>query len=179
MAQKALLVVDMLKDFIYPDGALHCGSAGQGIVPYTVELVGKFKAAQEPVILIMDAHSVDDNEFTRFPRHCVSGTRGAELIDELDAQLKGYERVLKIPKTRFSGFYHTDLEHFLEDLSPAEIHVVGVCTNICVLYTVEELRNRDYMTIVHAGGVASFDEDAHRWALAQMKTVLGAEVKSA
>jgi nicotinamidase/pyrazinamidase len=44
------------------------------------------------------------------------------------------------------------------------------------MYTVEELRNRDIKTIVYKKGVASFDEEAHKFALNQMKAVLGAEV---
>ena len=30
---KALIVIDMLEDFIAPDGKLTCGPAGQAIVP--------------------------------------------------------------------------------------------------------------------------------------------------
>ncbi|HAG08307.1 MAG TPA: cysteine hydrolase, partial [Desulfotomaculum sp.] len=52
----------------------------------------------------------------------------------------------------------------------------GVCTNICVLYTVEELCNRDYKVVVYRQGVASFDLQAHNWALVQMESVLGAKV---
>ena len=81
-----------------------------------------------------------------------------------------------MPKTRYSGFFRTGLSKILEDLQPEAVHVVGVCTNICVLYTVEELRNRDYRAIVYQKGVASFDEEAHRWALKQMQAVLGVEL---
>jgi len=41
---------------------------------------------------------------------------------------------------------------------------------------VESLRNRDYTVRVHKQGVASFDDEAHEFALKQMETVLGAEV---
>lgn len=176
MPEKVLLVIDMLKDFVAPDGALTCGEAARGIVPFVADQVKEFMAANLPVIFIMDAHDPEDLEFQRFPRHCVFGTPGAELIDELRALTEEYPFAIKVPKTRYSGFFRTNLSNILSDLEPKEVHVVGVCTNICVLYTVEELANRDYRTIVHQNGVASFDQEAHRWALAQMKSVLGAEV---
>ncbi|MEW6424333.1 MAG: isochorismatase family cysteine hydrolase [Bacillota bacterium] len=176
MPDKVLMVIDMLKDFIEPDGALTCGEAARRIVPFVVARVKEFSDQNLPVIFIMDAHDPEDLEFKRFPRHCVFGTPGAELIEELRVLVAEYPFAIKVPKTRFSGFFRTNLGSILTDLEPAEVHVVGVCTNICVLYTVEELANRDYRTIVYANGVASFDQEAHRWALAQMKSVLGAEV---
>ena len=57
-----------------------------------------------------------------------------------------------------------------------EVSVVGVCTNICVFFTVEELCNRDKRVVVYREGVASFDEAAHAFALQQMESVLGAQV---
>jgi len=39
------------------------------------------------------------------------------------------------------------------------------------------LRNRDYSVVVHRNGVASFDKKAHEFTLAQMKDVLGAEIR--
>ncbi|AEG15055.1 isochorismatase hydrolase [Desulfofundulus kuznetsovii DSM 6115] len=176
MSRNVLIVIDMLKDFIDADGALNCGEKGREIVPFVVEKVKEFMAQKEPVIFVMDAHDPEDPEFSRFPVHCVYGTPGAGLIDELASMVEEYPFAIKVPKTRYSGFFRTNLNKILEDLNPAVVHVVGVCTNICVLYTVEELRNRDYRTVVYTKGVASFDEEAHRWALKQMETVLGAEI---
>lgn len=173
---RVLLVIDMLKDFVDADGALSCGEAAREIVPFVAEKVRQFDRAGDQVIFIMDAHDPDDREFTRFPRHCVRGTPGAELVAELAALEKGLTASIRVPKTRYSGFYGTDLERILQALAPSEVHVVGVCTNICVLYTVEELCNRDYFVVVYRDGVASFDVEAHAWALKQMETVLGAKV---
>ena len=54
--------------------------------------------------------------------------------------------------------------------------MVGNCTNICVLYTVADARFRDYAVEVPADCVATFDPEAHEFALKQMETVLGAKV---
>ncbi|TYO94474.1 cysteine hydrolase family protein [Desulfallas thermosapovorans] len=176
MPGRVLLVVDMLNDFIREDGALYSGPEAVKIVDKVAALVKEFVSRQEAVIFIMDAHAPDDLEFKRFPAHCIKDTPGAEVIAELvDCAAPG-ETVYKVYKNRYSGFFNTGLEQILNEIEPDEVHVTGVCTNICVLYTVEELCNRDYQVVVHRDGVASFDQEAHRWALQQMESVLGVDI---
>ena len=52
----------------------------------------------------------------------------------------------------------------------------GVCTDICVMHTTSDARNRDYVVEVPADCVASFDANAHRWALEHIGKILGAQV---
>ncbi len=106
--------------------------------------------------------------------NCISGSEEPEVIPELQ-EFAGEV----IPKRRFSAFFDTDLEQRLRELAPDKIIVVGDCTKICVLYTVADARNRDYAVEVPADCVATFDSDVHRFALHQLKTVLGAEVTGA
>ena len=53
---------------------------------------------------------------------------------------------------------------------------MGDCTDICVLHTVADLRNRDYKVEVPADCVASFDPEQHQWALDHMDKILGAKI---
>ena len=106
-----------------------------------------------------------------FPPHCIRGSVEAEVIPEL-ADLA--EDIL--PKTRYSAFYGTELEQQLRELSPDKVIVCGVCTDICVIHTTADARNRDYPVEVRADCVASFDEEAHRFALQHMEKILGAKV---
>lgn len=170
--KKLLLVIDMLKDFCTDGGSLSTDIEGniyaKNIIPFVTDMVKEF----DDIVFICDSHKADDLEFARFPIHCVEGTEGAQLIDELkEFQNKGR----KIFKQRYSSFYNTDLEDIIKDYD--EFHIVGVCTNICVLYTVEELCNRDLKVILYEKGVASFDPEAHDFALRQIKDVLGATIK--
>ncbi len=176
MSERVLLVVDMLNDFIRKDGALYCGECAENIVPFVRQKVEEFVARGLPVIFIIDAHDPQDLEFKRFPPHCIYGSEGADVIQELKSPVEEYSFAIRVPKSRFSGFFRTNLNTILTDLKPEAVEVVGVCTHICVLYTVEELCNRDYDVIVHLDGVASFDQDAHQWAIRQMREVLGATV---
>lgn len=176
LTDRVLLVVDMLNDFIRKDGALYCGESAEKIVPFVQEKVREFVLRGLPVIFIIDAHDPEDLEFKRFPPHCIYGTEGSSVIDELKSLVEEYSFAIRVPKNRYSGFFRTNLNTILRDLDPKTVEVVGVCTNICVLYTVEELCNRDYNVVVHRDGVASYDQDAHQWALRQMSEVLGSKV---
>lgn len=169
---KALLVVDMLKDFIEKGGALDCGEEARRIIPFVREKVDEFHRRGELVVFIRDSHRPDDPEFQMFPPHCVKGTRGAEVIDELDVKPGD----VTVEKTRYSAFYGTELEKILKERGITEAHVVGVCTSICVMDTVGDLRNRDYRVIVYRDGVADFDPEAHRFSLGRMEKIYGARV---
>lgn len=169
-----LLVIDMLNDFILPDGKLYCGSTAEKIVPLVIEKINQFRTEGNPVLFVADSHEKEDKEFAMFPPHCIKGTRGAQVLGAL-----WQEGEPIIHKTRYSAFYNTNLDALLrsyQDEGELIVHVVGVCTNICVQYTVEELRNRDLKTLVYKDLVASFDTAAHEFALSQMGTVLGAEL---
>ncbi|BBO69653.1 isochorismatase [Desulfosarcina alkanivorans] len=173
MVRSALIVVDMLNDFIDEKGALYCGKGAREIIPFVRLRLEAHRRAGSLVVYLQDAHAKDDREFEKFPPHCIAGTWGSRIIDDL-APRKG-EAVL--PKTRYSGFYGTDLEKILAAADPEEVEVVGVCTSICVMDTVGGLANRDYRTRVPRDGVADFDADAHSHALQRMQRLYGAIVQ--
>jgi nicotinamidase/pyrazinamidase len=166
-----VLVLDMVRGFCEEGRNLYVGPSIREIVPRIRELLREEKARGSHIIFLCDNHDPDDLEFEMFPPHCVRGSEESEVISELH---EFAEEV--IPKRRFSCFFETNLDRRLEELNPDKIIVVGVCTNICVLYTAADARNRDYAVEVPADCVATFDAEAHRFALQQLKTVLGAEV---
>ena len=57
-----------------------------------------------------------------------------------------------------------------------ELYLVGVCTNICVLYTAADARNLGYTVNIYRDGVASFDQAAHDFALSEAEKTLGCRV---
>ena len=77
----AILVVDMLNDFVY--GALTC-ERGKAIVPATAELLDAARQKGVPVIFCNDAHIKDiDRELALWGDHAIAGTPGAEVIPEI------------------------------------------------------------------------------------------------
>jgi nicotinamidase-related amidase len=169
---RALLVVDMLRGFLEPDGALYCGEASEAIVPYVARRIRTFDRRGDLVVFVCDRHGEDDPEFRLCPAHCVAGSWEAEIHPDLPVP-DGAE---VLAKTTLDPFYGTDLEAVLRRFGPDEVEVLGVCTNICVLIGVIGLAVREMPTVVRRKGVATFDADAHDYALAQMESVFGARV---
>jgi nicotinamidase/pyrazinamidase len=169
---KALLVIDMLKDFLNKDGALYCGDESRKIIPFVKEKIEEFHKESDLVVFICDSHDPDDLEFKMFPRHCVAGTEGAEIIDELPVGKQ--DSIVK--KNRYSAFYKTKLDKILQKKKISEVYIVGVCTSICVMDTVGDLRNRDYPVFVYKNGVADFDQKAHQFSLERMEKTYGAKI---
>ena len=169
----AVLVVDMVRGFLEPGHNLYCGDEARDIIPRIKSLLQRERRAGSEVLFICDHHDPDDLEFQVFPVHCVKGTKEPEVIPELSEFVTGNNVV---PKNRYSGFFNTDLDRRLERLKPDKLLVCGVCTDICVLHTASDARNRDYQVEVPADCVATFDTDAHGWALRHLQRILGAQV---
>lgn len=173
---KALLVIDMLNDFCCEEGALYFPE-GKKIILKVQEIIRKFIRTEESglIIFLNDSHGHNDKEFKRFPKHAIVGTWGAEIVQELKYYFCRAESHI-INKKRYSGFYNTKLESCFKKNKIDEVWVVGVCTDICVMFTVEELCNRDIKTKVFKKAVASFNNKRHKFALDIMENVLGAEI---
>jgi nicotinamidase/pyrazinamidase len=172
MGKTALLVIDMLNDFLDPGGSLYVGAPAREIIAFVAQKIAEFREPGRVVIFVCDAHALDDPEFGAFPAHAVQGSWGAGIIPEL-TPAPGDHRV---DKTRHSAFDHTNLDEILRQEQVTEVHVVGVMTSICVLSTARDLFHRKLPGLVYRQGVADSDPEAHAGALKQMQRVLGVKV---
>ncbi len=168
---KAVLVVDMLRCFLERDYPLYVGDRGRRIIPSIRRLLDQELSQGAKVFFLCDRHDPDDLEFRMFPPHCIEGTTEAEVIPELTEYAEEI-----IPKKRYSSFFSTSLCEKLAQLQPDKLVVCGVLTDICVLHTVADARNRDYEVEIPVDCVASADERSHRFALEHMEKVLGAKL---
>ncbi|RQD74674.1 MAG: cysteine hydrolase [Candidatus Syntrophonatronum acetioxidans] len=168
----AFLVIDMLKDFILPEGRLYIGEKGAEIIDPIKKHMQEARERRNHVIFICDRHFSQDGEFQLFPPHCLEGTQGAEVIEEL----KPARGDIVIPKRRFSSFFGTDLDLTLRELEVEELYLAGVVTNICILYTAADARMLNYKVNVYQEAVASFNPKAHNFALQEMKSTLGVNI---
>lgn len=172
MGKTALIVMDMLNDFLDPGGSLYVGAQAREIIPFVAQKIAAFRAPAGVVIFVCDAHAADDPEFRAFPAHAVKGSWGAGIIPELTPAPGDY----RVEKTRHSAFDHTNLDDMLKQEQVEEVHVVGVMTSLCVMETVKGLFDRKLPGLVYRQGVADSDPETHAAALKQMQRVLGAKV---
>ncbi len=170
---KALVVVDMQKDFCYKSGALYVEGA-ERIFDGTAAVIEKARERNMPVIFTQDWHREDDAEFRVWQKHCIMNTEGAEIVDELNPKKSDYY----VKKRRYSAFFATDLDLLLRELGVRKIYVCGVVTNICVLHTVADAVLRGYEVAVIEDCTAALSEYDHEYGIKHMKNVLMADIIS-
>ncbi|MFL2072870.1 cysteine hydrolase family protein [Marinilactibacillus psychrotolerans] len=179
---KALINIDYTNDFVAEDGTLICGKPGQVIHDKVLSLTKEFYEAGEFVAFTIDKHTENDPyhpETGLFPPHNIEGTGGRLLYGDLEGyyqEIKNAKTVYYTDKRRYSAFNGTDLETKLRERDITEVHLVGVCTDICVLHTAVDAYNKGFSIVVYQDAVASFDQAGHEWALRHFKNTLGAKV---
>lgn len=166
----AIIVIDMLNDFVREEGSLVVEKAAR-LIPNIKKELAMARDNEWKVLYLTDSHRKDDPEFKMWPPHAVTGTWGQQVIDELKPEPDDYI----IPKRRYSGFRHTQLGLVLRELDIRRVVITGVLTNICVLFTAVEAKDLAYDVTVLRDCVASNNQDDHEWALRQMN-MLGINV---
>ncbi|MEH7013934.1 isochorismatase family cysteine hydrolase [Neobacillus niacini] len=183
MEKKAFINIDYTYDFVADAGALTCGEPGQNIEKEIVQLTREFIDNGDFVVFAIDVHDKEDSyhpETKLFPPHNIRGTSGRDLFGGLQTlykENKARENVYYMDKTRYSAFAGTDLEIKLRERGITELHLVGVCTDICVLHTAVDAYNKGFKIVVYKEAVASFNQKGHEWALGHFGQSLGALVK--
>lgn len=167
--RSALLVIDMLRDFVEGPFA---GIEAKALVPRVQAAVERARRLEIPVIFVCDAHAPEDPEFRVLPPHALAGTPGAEIVPEL-APRPG-EAV--VGKRRYSGFYDTALEGLLRDLRIDTLILTGLQTDCCVSHTAADGFFRGFRIIILEDAVAARTTEGHRGALTEMRRLYGAQV---
>jgi nicotinamidase-related amidase len=158
---KAVLVIDMLNEFVY--GNLS-GERSRAVVPCIKRLLDHARAEEIPIIYVKDAHEEDDLELEVWGEHAMRGTEEAEIIPELEPLVD--EVVLD--KSTYSSFYNTGLDEILKEKKVDELIITGLLTDICIKMAAAEAFVRKYSIIIPEGCVNSVTEKQHRDALEEM-----------
>lgn len=180
--KRALLNIDYTNDFVAADGKLTCGEPGQALEDFMVSITKEFVDNGDLVVFSIDNHLEGDElhpESKLFPPHNIEGTDGRLLyggLNDVYEQNKDKDNVIWQDKTRYSAFTGTELELKLRERGINEIHIVGVCTDICVLHTAVDAYNKGFDIVIHEAGTASFNQAGHEWALGHFENSLGATV---
>src|SRR5699024_6475472 len=146
--KKALINVEYTYDFVAADGKSKCGAPGQNIEKAIVSITKEFQNQEEYDAFGIDANEEDDTynpDTATFPPHNIKGTSGMELYGELKTLYEMHQddaNVFYFEKTRFSASAGTNLELKLRERGINEVHLVGVCTDICILHTAIEAYNK-------------------------------------
>ena len=149
---KLFVIVDMLNDFINPSGKLYFPK-GRSVVDPVVRLRAAFRAAGVPVLYVNDAHPEDSEEFASWPPHCVMGTWGARIVDELHA---GPGDIV-LGKDALTVFAHGAAEAVLTGYGTTHLILAGVATEYCVQACALDARARGLAVTVVQDAIAGVD----------------------
>jgi nicotinamidase-related amidase len=171
---KVLVIIDMLNGFCREGYPLSLPEYHPGIEAYIKNRIEMFLANNDKVVFVCDNHSLSDPEINNpYPPHCMKGTVEEEIIDSL----VGYKKdATIIHKNTISILYQTNLEALLSEWQPEQIEITGVCTDVCDLLAVYELRIRGYKVVVSKQGVLPLKPENQDFFLDYFKTMLSVEI---
>ena len=171
----ALLLIDVINDLEWPGGELIVDRALR-MAEKIATLKERVRAAGLPVVYVNDNFGRWQSDFNAQVEHCLNdGVRGEPLARRLLPAREDYF----VLKPKHSGFYSTTLELLLRHLEPHTLILTGIAGNNCVLFTANDAYMRDYRLFVPRDCVASNTEEENEQALAQMASVLKADVRPA
>ncbi|MDE7444200.1 MAG: cysteine hydrolase [Lachnospiraceae bacterium] len=167
--QKILVVIDMQNDFI--DGALGTEEA-QAIVSNVVLKIKSY--AGQKVFATRDTHEenyLETQEGKHLPvPHCIKGTEGWKIREEVADALSEAEAEL-IDKPTFGSEILAERLYEMVQKEEAQIELVGLCTDICVVSNALLLKAKMPETVikVDASCCAGVTPESHDASLLTMK----------
>lgn len=177
----ALVIVDMLVDFfdplIWPESALP--PRRENLCQRINGVVRRFRAGGLPVVWIKQAFEPDlSDAFPHMRRtgkaYTVRGTRGAELLPELEAD-PGDEVFCK---KRFSAFFGTGLAARLRELNVDTVVLCGVTTSWCIRSTATDAYQHGLEVVLVGDCMAGFKDADHERDLRAMDGYIASIVDS-
>jgi len=154
----ALLVVDLIKDNVNPNGAGLLDREVSRILPTVKSLLNHFRENGGRIVFACDSFMEGDFIFKgRMPPHAIRGTGGDQPLSELDMQPTDHY----LPKRRMSAFYKTDLDQTLRTWGVDTVAVCGIVTSVCVLLTALDAIQNDFKAVIVSDGCACHQRDIH------------------
>jgi ureidoacrylate peracid hydrolase len=173
-ATTAVIVVDMQNDFgskggMFERAGIDISGIQRAVAP-TTRALNSARESQIPIVYLKMAYQPDLSDLgaedsVNRVRHLQLGvgqhvtapngaasrilirdTWNSDIVDELEPHADD----IVLYKTRFSGFYRTELDEKLRALGVKHLIITGCTTSICVESTVRDAMFRDYLCVLLA-----------------------------
>lgn len=180
-SRTALVLIDMQVDFASPEGALGRVGVDLGQVPAALEAAERLAAAAREagvVVVFVGLQTRPEQDSAVWNERmrrmggnpetdnaiCRAQTPGAAFVGP--QPLAGE---LVIAKTRYSGFFGTELDAELRRRGLDTIVACGLTTECCVDCTVRDAFHLDYHVFVARDACAAYEADLHEGALKSLE----------
>jgi nicotinamidase-related amidase len=168
----AVLAFGIQKAYLHPQGNRYLGEKSEIFKIRILNYLKSLNKTDFKVYLIREVHQVDDNFYSKTKTHSIAGTKDVEIPDEF----KPYINFI-VNTNRYDAFYKTALDSELYKIKPEKVSLIGFETHTNVLFTAEELRNRNYNVTLVEPLVISEDDYMHTVALNIMINFLSVDLK--
>lgn len=184
------LVVDLQNDYCHPEGAL--AKTGLNVVPLEAvikpvnAMIGNLRRLGAPVIFLQSIYTSTSGSFLQpaMARHGARSWNGLGVDvpfvreghwgSELHAALDVAPTDCIVTKRHYDGFFNSELGQVLQKLPDVRTMVVmGVTSDVCVMFTSQEAFQRGYDVIVPEHCVDSYEADRHAAALKVLNRTIG------
>ena len=166
---KALIIVDMLDDFV--DGKL-ANPRAQAIVEPLARLLAHAREDGWVVVFSNDAHKPEDPEMAIWGEHAMEGDPGAQVISALAPR----EGEIISPKRHYGAFDDTDLAEQLKALGVDEVVITGQHTHICVRHSSYGALRNGFSITIPRHAVCAFEGVDEDDAFEYLKMAYGAKI---
>ena len=172
-AKPCLLIIDMINEFKFDDGA-RLMPANEQTARRIATVKRRMKHDRCPVVYVNDNFGKWQSDFRKLVARCLDQQcRGKDVTRILAPEGDDYF----VLKPKHSGFYATALELLLRYLEVDQLIITGIAGDNCVLFTAADAYMREFNIAVPADCVVSLDGNRNQSALEHMRVSLKADTR--
>ena len=163
-----LLFMCPQNSFFDPKGSVYLGEKAETLKVRLEDYLTNFSGKK---IFFREKHGEADDFFSNDKTHSIVNSFDFNVYESF----KKYADIF-YDKIRYSGVYNTGFEVFLKKEKISSVTIVGVETQTSVLFTAEEIRNRNIDVSIIEPLLASRDDFMHNNAITLMVNYLGVRI---
>lgn len=163
-----LLVMNPQNSFFSETGTVYMGEKAEIL---KIRMLDFLKGFSNTKIYLREAHAMEDDFFIADKTHSIVNKQDFHIHEKL----QGYADIVE-NKTRYCALYETEVLSELKKKKARHVGIIGVETHTSVLFTAEELRNRNYEVTIVEPCVMARDDYLHGFAITLMRHYLGVRI---
>ncbi len=167
----ALLIVDMVDDFVYKDGMMYVSGAAD-IVPAIKRMSDEARSAKSPVIYICDSYAASDTDSGTWSRQLQDRSPGTEIVPQLSPAPSDFV----VRKHQYASPFSADLDMLLKELAITRLVLTGTTVDVCIYFIARDAHRKGYQIIVPRECVVALSENDEEATLKQMEQIFDAEI---
>jgi nicotinamidase-related amidase len=171
--RSALLVVDVINHFDFPDGQQLLSQARRMAKPLE-DLLRFCRSKEIPIVYVNDNFGDWRRNFNELIESCRTSDSVTAFVTSLQPDSTAYY----ILKPNYSGFYQTSLEVLLRALGVNNLILTGLATDRCIEFTAKDAYMRRYGIYIPADCCAAVQQKFHSRSIDYMGRILGADTAS-